>query len=355
MTRRSIVILTCCFFSATALVIGLYAATYKIVHERNSFLREYQKFAAIEANEIDIGVNSWYIAGATADHVYLGNITAPFNLLITNNTLTDSQRVRLRIKGVKNPKVHKSATVKIDSPYFYLADGLKPILYRGNLGEWEAEPIGYDSNAYFTQLIPISNYTFGIRTNQSQSLDNILGKVQTDTPRIQLNAGLLQKQIDGLFCTDGILQYNKEIKRLIYTYYYRNEFIVYDTNLNLDYHGHTIDTISRAQIKVGYVNSGNRKKLMQKKTVNVRSWTSGRNLFILSDLLAKNDIKDWFSRQSVIDVYNLSDNNYSFSFSIPNHDGKRVREFMVYDNKFLIALYDHYMVKYDLSRHYFIE
>lgn len=354
MQRKTIIILLGCFVFATALVITLYAATYKVVHERNSFLRIYQKGAAVKASEFDIKFNSYYIAGITRDNIYLGNITAPLRLLLMNSTLTDSQHVKIHFKDTRYPVVYKSATVKINPPYFYLADGIKPALYRGQIGEWEVEPFSYDSKAFFTRLTPINNTSFAIRTNAAGTLANVLGKVQQDSPRIELKPGLLQKQVDGIFCTDGLLLYNRDINRLIYTYYYRNEYIVYDTNLNLDYRGYIIDTFSHAQIKVGHISSNNRDKLMDRKFVNVQSCTSGNYLFIRSNLLAKNDLKDRLSQESIIDVYDLTNSSYNFSFTLPHYNGKNgIRDFMVFNCKTLIALYDHYVVRYDLQPRYF--
>jgi hypothetical protein len=179
----------------------------------------------------------------------------------------------------------------------------------------------------------------------------MLGKVQVDTPHVRLEPNLLQKQIDGVFCTDGTLTYSPEVGRLIYTYYYRNQFIVYDTNLNLDYRGHTIDTFSRAQIKVGYISSEKSKKLLDKKVVNVQSVASGNYLFVQSNLLAKNDASDWLLNNTIIDVYDLKKNMYKFSFTLANYAGAHVRDFIVFDGN-LFALYDHYLVKYDLQSDY---
>jgi hypothetical protein len=348
MPKKTIFILLGCLIFSTAIVIVLFAATYKDPYERNSFLRVYNELTAVKSAELDVSVNSYYIAGVTDDRVYLGNMTAPFRLLVTNLMLTDSQHVRINIRELKKP-VYKSATVKIDPPFFYLADGIRPALFKGRLGEWEAVPVSYDTNAYFTQLTPVGKTSFAIRTNEVSTLYNILGKVQTNAPQLQLKPGLLQKQVDGIFCTDGMLLYNRNLRRLVYMYYYRNEYLVCDTSLNLDYTGHTIDTFSRAQIKIGHTSSDNKNKLMDKKSTNVRSCTFGNYLFIRSNLLARNDDKEQLVNGAIIDVYDLRNNAYRYSFTLPNLNGeKRLRDFIVFD-KMLIALYDHHMVRYDLQ------
>lgn len=351
MKKTSIIILCCCTVFATTLVLTLYAATRKIVNERYDFLREYAIHAAVQASEMDIEFNSWYIAGITPDRIYFGNVTAPLHILTTNTTLTDSQHVQVSIEGA--PTIYKSAVVRITPPDFYIADGRKSVIYKGQLRNWQAKPVTLDSNTYFSQIIPIGNSTFAIRGNSARTGDNILGKIQQADPHMVLNAELLVNQQDGIFSTDGKLLYNALLKELIYTYYYRNEFIVFDTSLNLKYRGHTIDTFSRAQIKIGHIGSDNVNQLMDKKTINQQSCTSGKYLYVKSNVLAKNDIRDRLSRESIIDVYNVQDNTYRFSFTLPHHSEKKLQDFMVFDDKILIALYDHFAVRYDLQPKYF--
>jgi len=130
--------------------------------------------------------------------------------------------------------------------------------------------------------------------------------------------------------------------------------VVYDTNLHLSYRGHTIDTFSRARIKTAYVHSTKTHTLISKEFTNKESCTSGNYLFISSNLLAKNDFGRTFDVFAIIDVYDLTSNTYKFSFSLLNSDkDARLREFRVYKEKFLIAIYDKYIVKYDFRAHTF--
>lgn len=350
MNTKHLVILGCCFAFAIIVVTALYATTRKIIHENNSFLREYSKQTVTRAGEMDIGFNSYYVAGIADDHIYLTSVTAPFNLLVVNTALSDSQHVKIHIKGVDNPTVHRSSTVKISPPYFYLADGIAPVIYRGRIGEWVAEKMDFDTLSYFTQIVPFGEASFGIRNTTQQSPEKILSKVQTFSNGIQSNHQLLQKQIDGIFCTDGTLLYNDDLKRLIYLYYYRNEFIVADTNLNLQYRGHTIDTFRTAQLKIAYIESEKVHQLLEKRIVNLGDCTAGDYLYVRSNLLAKNDNQEILNQESVIDVYDLTNNTYRFSFSLRNYRDKvAMRDFMVFDNEILIALYGNYLVKYDLQ------
>lgn len=352
MNKKNLIALACCFVFATLVVLTLYGASYKKVHSPNSFLREYRKAFAAKASTMDITYSSYYIAGVTNEHIYLGNVTAPFRLLIVNHALTDSQRVHLKLKNEANSWVYKKTMITVDSPYFYMADGIMPAVFRGRLGEWQAERIISDA-AYFTRLIPLSHSSFAIRTTGYPSLENVLGKLQADTPRVKLEPTLLEKQIDGRFCTDGELFYNRDLKKLVYTYYYRNGYVVYDTNLNLTYRGHTIDTFKRAQIKVGYVDSDNSRKLTYKKFINTRSTTSGNYLYIRSGLLAKNDSEHLFDKMSAIDVYDLRSKAYAFSFTLTNYPAEaKPNNFAVYKNEALFSVSGNYLIRYNLKSKY---
>lgn len=353
MSKKLIIVMVTCFVMATGLVVTLYAISEKIVHEPGSFLRVYQKGAASKSNDMDLGVNSWYIAGIADDRIYLGNLTAPLHMIVTNLALTDSQHVKLSFKHMEDMKIYKKARIKITPPYYYYVDGTTPALFRGKIGEWVADRFMWDS-VYFDQSEPISPNSFALRIHNAK-LENVLGKVQDKgTPHFKDAPSLLQKQIDGVFCTDGMLRYNKEMSKLVYIYYYRNEYVVYDTTLKLDYRGHLIDTFSRARINTSYVSSTNTYVLGQDKINNLESWASGNYLYINSALLAKNDFSRIFDMMAIIDVYDLRNNTYKFSFSLPNYDQTtKLRDFQVYNSKFLIGIYGQYLVKYDLGFQYF--
>jgi hypothetical protein len=350
--KKLIIVLTGCLLSVTLLVVTLYALSDKIVHQPGSFFREYMKAAAIMSNDLDVGVNTWYIAGITDEHIYFGNITSSYRILVTNLSLTDSQQVIISLKGMEDKLMTRLGRVKVEPPYFYYTDGVLPGLFRGKIGEWEAVRYMFDS-AYFDQAELIGPTSFAIRTSNLAS-ESVLGKEQNVAPYLLLDPNLIKKQIDGIFCADGMLQYSKLLNRLIYTYYYRNEFIVYDTNLNLDYRGHTIDTFSIAQIKRAYVSSTKTHVLTSAKLINSESRVCGNYLFIRSNLLAKNDIKRMLEINDIIDVYDLRNNKYKFSFTLPHYDPENMlREFWVYNNRILIGLYGKYIVKFDLQPSYF--
>lgn len=72
----------------------------------------------------------------------------------------------------------------------------------------------------------------------------------SDTTKVKYAPLLLQKQFDGIFDTDGSFHFNSQLNKIVYVYLYRNQYIVSSPDLTLDYRGNTIDTVSRAQIKL---------------------------------------------------------------------------------------------------------
>ena len=100
----------------------------------------------------------------------------------------------------------------------------------------------------------MDNNALAIRTRDTRKRENTLGIIEFGNPaKVQLAPNLLQKQIDGVFDTDGSLHYSAALQKLVYVYYYRNQFIVANPQLKLSYRGHTIDTNSVAKLKIAYL------------------------------------------------------------------------------------------------------
>ncbi|MBT1701044.1 hypothetical protein KK083_29395 [Fulvivirgaceae bacterium PWU4] len=349
-SRQNGIVLSCLGFLGIASVFLLFLLSDNLNHRRNSFIRLFPPHPVDLPSKLDIKYNSFYIAGATSSHIYLGSQTAPFRLLKIDSSLGSALEVNIRPDEIKKLK-WRNPRIAVDSPNFFIMDGVLPAIFKGNLTTWEPQRFQFDS-AYFIESVPISNASFGLRSMSSRTNSYILGKEAFTPFSTTFNDALLQKQIDGIFCTDGMLHYNRALGYLTYVYYYRNQFICMDTNMNLIYRGNTIDTISRAKIKVAQVNS-TLTLSAPPLIVNKESCVSGNWLFVNSNLLAENEDAELFKSASVIDVYDLRNNTYKFSFYLLNTDSKKIRTFRVYNNM-LIALYDHFILKYELVPKYFI-
>lgn len=347
----TILLLSSLFLASTLIVFVLFiSASDKPNHRFNSFERKFLTEPIHLSGELDVKYNSYYISGSTSNHLYFGNVQAVRHLLVTDSNLKDTSHIELSIDGIEEVKF-RSITVKVDSPYFYFSDGTAPAIFKGFMKNWLATRYSQDRES-FMDPTPINGASFIVRKMSYPSEEIVLGKKTNSPPYIQLAPDLLEKQIDGKFCTDGMIHYSNELDWLVYVYYYRNQFICADSSLNLIYRGNTIDTVSKAKIKVAKIKSENSHTMAAPPMlVNRKSCVSGIHLFINSNLLAKNEKKETFEKSSVIDVYSLKKGRYLHSFYLPKHNGKKMREFKVFDD-LLIVLYDHYILKYQLDPKY---
>lgn len=350
--RKILFIAGACFLISTGVVIMLFAWSTDIRQQPGSFLRQYPPHPVVETASFRLSNTSYYLAGATAHTVYLAHRLAPLHVLQVSNNLADTVHRSLVLKDIRKQK-HFRITVQIDSPYYYFMDGTIPFYYRGNITDGRGANVLPDS-MYFGDVAILSPQSFAMRALSRQQQVHILGKRMLGLARPLLKYDLLEKQKDGIFCTDGMLHYNKELSRLVYIYHYRNQYIVMDTSLTLQYRANTIDTFSIAQVKFDSVASEQSIRLSAPPfTVNKRCATSGRYLFIHSQVAARNESMKQFARGSVIDVYDMVTHTYAFSFYIPDYRGKPMKDFTVTGGK-LYALFDNALKQYDLMARDFI-
>jgi hypothetical protein len=349
--RKTYVLTLAVFLFSLSVIVVLYLMSDKLNHAHNTFVRLLPPHPIRFEKALDVKYTSYYIAGVASNHVYLGNFAAPLHLLDINTVAADTQHVRLTID---DPDLQKFRTIKVrvDSPVFYITDGVRPALLKGETQTWRARRYMYDS-AYFTDAVPLGPGSFAIRSISSSTHSNVLSKENRAAPNVQEAPGLLIKQVDGLFCTDGMMHFNRELNMVVYLYHYRNQYLCMDTSLNLLYAGKTIDTVSRAQVKVASITSDNVVTLASPPLmVNKKSSASGNYLFVNSGLQAKNEDAETFNQAAVIDVYSLRDGVYQFSFYIYDFNDEKLQAFKVSGDK-LVALFNHYVVVYSLAERYF--
>ena len=313
-----------------AVVYSLFVFSEDTTHTQNNFTRLYPNHPTVPVADIDLKFNSYYIAGYDEDHVYLGNSTAP--LTVTSIGLRDLKMNQYSVGIPKFPFTYTAPRLQVRSPYFYFSDGSIPCVFRGNVADWIGKLVMRNQKAYFSSFEPIDKTNAIVRCTSGKTGENVLATLQYPDS-IYLNYGILEKQIDGVFDTDGMLLYNQQLKRTVYTHYYRNQYITTDTSLKSRQTGNTIDTISRAQIKVAKIHSKKITTLAeQPKLVNRRTATYGNYLFVNSALIGRFEPKDVWKQASVIDVYNIVDKTYAFSFYTYDRQQVKMRDFIVIDD-----------------------
>ncbi len=344
--KKTTIILSTALVLSVGFVTLLFVLSEDIIHKRNNFVRRFPPHPVTIEHQLDLKLNSYYIAGLNKDYIYLSNVTAPLHIRVLDYELNTVEENEISLSNLDLP--FRSPTVRVSSPDFYFMDGTVPVIFNGKVNKWKNT---FENKAVaFSLAAPIDSVTFVIRARDSRTNENILGILKIgDSSSIELSRDLLVKQIDGVFDTDGMLLYNKQLDRIIYTYFYRNQFIVTDNTLKLEYNGKTIDTISQAQIKVSYVSSEKTSKLSAPPlVVNKGTATYGNYLFVHSGLMGQFESKDTWRKASVIDVYDLVKNTYAFSFYIPHRGKDRMSEFYIYGDR-LVCIVGEYILTYKLD------
>ena len=336
------------FMTSIAAIALLFILSEDMIRHRNNFTRRFPHHPASIAGEMDLKLNSYYIAGIANGKIYLGNYTSPLTVTVLDTALHNKKIYAITVPDPN--KSYHSLKVSIRFSYFYLADGNSPFIYKGLVSDWKAKP-WMENLAFFTLFEPIEENQGAIRALDSKNHENVLGIIRVKNEnKLILNKQLLVKQIDGVFDTGGTMNYNEQLQKLIYTYSYRNQYLIIDKNLKNKDTGTTIDTTSQANIKVRYISSLQGSKMASPvKQVNITTATYGTNLFVKAGLIGKFEPKEMWEEASIIDIYNLNDKSYVFSFYIHHKRDKKMRHFRVEDN-FLFALVGNHIVRYEFER-----
>ncbi len=349
MKLKTVLLITGCFTISVLGVVFFYLFSDKINDKKNGFIRLFPPHMVEYQKKLDIKYNSYYITGATSENVYLGNYVYPIQLLKINYSSMDSMYLNLAMH-VNGKIAWRALTIKIDSPILFIYDYITPVLLQGDLTTLQVYPLKIKDKE-LNRCLPVTSTTFINTVYDKNHEQNILEKLVIGDQSVYSVPPTyrLERQGDGTFSTDGILNYSMSKGLLIYVYYYHNRFDCLDTNLALIYKSSTIDTISKAKIKLATIKSeGLITEAAPPLVVNKLTCVNEDELFINSSLLANNEDRRLFDHASVIDVYNLNGGNYKYSFYLPDFEKHKISGFQVV-NKTLIAIYDHYILTYHIN------
>jgi uncharacterized membrane protein YphA (DoxX/SURF4 family) len=345
--NRLWIVISALLVGSVFLVILLFVTSEEIIHHRNPFVRRFIPHHINRMYQEDLGFNSYYFAGTGKGTIYLGNYTDPSRVLVLDSTLKNRKQYTIQLSTVDIP--FRSIQVKVVPPYFYVLDGTVPCVFKGTIGNWKASLIS-NRSIHFSAAAIMNNDAIAIRTRDTPKKENTLGVIEfRNSFKVHLAPDLLQKQIDGVFDTDGSLHYSLATQKLVYVYYYRNQFIVADSQLKLSYRGHTIDTNSVAKLKIAYLPEQGIKQFSAPPfTVNASSSVFKNLLFVHSNLEGKFESQKMLNQASVVDVYDIVENSYQFSFYVYHHNRQKMRSFVV-TNSHLYALIEDQIVAYSLG------
>lgn len=267
-------------------------------------------------------------------------------MLRTDYDLSDTVYLKLSSSDTVQ-RTHSTPLVCVDSPYIYLTEAFSSVIQKDLLSNLTVHPLR--DTTFFFAVEPTSSNSIFYKTYDTVKQQSILTKLSPNTLGNKIRRYDLEKQVDGFFCTDGVMHYEPENGRLVYVYFYRNRFVSLDSNMNILYNGRTIDTNSHVKIRVSHITSIGQVTLASPPAmVNKMSCVDGNYLYINSKLLANNENKYLFDKCSVIDVYSLKEEHYLSSFYLHDIGKEKVRGFRIANNT-VVALYDHYLATFRLS------
>lgn len=333
-----------CF--AIGSVVLMFLLSEKEVHRNNAFTRRFPPHPILKKRDFELGHNSYYIAGLDRDVLYLGNPTTPLYLLKINLSSKDTAQIKIDIKESNFP--FRNIKFRLYPPYFFMMDGTVPCIFRGRINEWIARPWSLDS-AFFDVAIPMDSQRLVIRSFNGNSQSTILGIMDKDTSTsVLLKRDVLEKQIDGVFDVDGILTYSSKNNLLSYVYYYRNEYIIMDTDLMVLNRQQTLDTVNKAQLQIALLKQGAITEMQSPPLiVNDNASLDGDFIYINSNRLGKYEHDNMLDQASIIDVYNWKNDTYGYSFYLYKERSENINEIRI-NNKNLYVLVGNRLSIYEI-------
>jgi len=351
-SKKTLLLLATLAIFGVGTVTLLFAFSEKKIHRNNAFQRRYIPHPLMKLGEYDLEKHGYYIAGVAEDTIYLGDYTAPLYLKAVDSTLQKLRDFRVSISNIDLP--YRRAKMTIHPPHFYLGDGTVPILLRGRMSTWKANPFSF-KEAYFTQYTTADSLITGFITTSSKTKTNALGILdkRDSEANIHLDTEILGQEEYSKIATDGNLLYNTKLERFVYLYYYKNEYKVLNKELVYENLGKTIDTISTPILDIAHHSKKGETKVGGKSVlVNLQSTTSGNYLYIHSNRLGKFEDDKILNTASIIDVYDLRDYTYAFSFYLFHQRDGTLTEIQV-KNDLLVAIVGDKLWLYRLKPVYF--
>lgn len=340
--------------AGTGSMVALFLSSEHIMKKENNFTRRFLPHAIVEPKAYHLDNDFFYFAGFSNNRLYLGNILKPLQLFYTDENLSDLKQVNIKLD--ESNHIYRRLKYVIYENYFYLYDGSVPIIYRGKLGENKATTVSYN-DIYFDQLSIIGSSQFIVRIRDKNTKEHKIALLNKDSSKTQIktNSSILQKQIDGVFDTDGTLAVNEKGLGIAYMYTYRNQFITFNEQLSVKERLNTIDTTTRANISTQTLQNGIHKMTKPPVKVNKNMAFHHQIIFNESNIRGRHESGKNWNNASVIDLYRTDKQEYLGSFYIYKRNGSKLSQMLVTD-KNIYLLYKNeivvYRIAHAISRHF---
>jgi hypothetical protein len=204
---------------------------------------------------------------------------------------------------------------------------------------------------YTGRAAHIRGTKFMFQTDDSSGANTVFKVVDLLSGDQLQNNNITDRNNDGGLSTDGMLRYDRATGKVLYIFYYSNQFLCLDTNLNLIYKENTIDTFNSYQVTVKRTGGAGKLSFTHAsppRTINKLSCLKANLLYINSGVKADNENTSEFRNNSVIDIYRVDDGKYLGSFYLPDYKKKKPSKFIV-AGSFMFAVYGNDLVSYRLD------
>lgn len=280
-----------------------------------NFRRTFGALQLSKVASIKLPFNSYTIQHLSSTSVTLGNRKAQRLLMTVTIPGMDTSVTIIpesNLLGID----FRDPSVAVSSSEVIIADGALGIISKSKRDFGLVTQI---KTPTFSQMVPLGGDRYALRTYNEETSSDELSLFDCLHDTVYTNADILDKQIDGIFCVDGMMLYNGERHAFLYVYYYHNEFITSDESLLNVKKWKSIDRTDTATFKIASYKSGERTTTTfssAPRLVNVRAFTSLDYLYILSNERAINQTRADFESSYTIDRYHLKDGRYEGSFLI---------------------------------------
>jgi hypothetical protein len=284
------------------------------------------------------------LAGMTNSRLFFQKKN-PSQILSTSYRLKDFDTFNLNIPLL--PKMTSSVFTFVDSPYVQVLAGRLSLAFLASLKDDSVKSYKLPATL-FTRAAKLSDTSFFLRAVDTsiQKMDQLFMVNNVSGARI-IEQSVSQLNKDGGISTDGMLNYDKTSGYLVYVHFYSSEFIVMDAAARLVYRGNTIGPSESAQI-LTRLNGSSMTSVTPKKFINISSAVWNGHLYIGSAAKSLSDSDDSFTKNTVIDLYELKTGEYKMSFKLPQPGKEKAYKFYVLQDK-LIVFYKSRILSYDLK------
>jgi len=178
-----------------------------------------------KAIEIDPHLN---IIGNISQTIYLGS---PFHpLTISRFNPTDNSLKQDSLKLAQHYKIAwKALVMYANAEGIFLTEGITPTILHSQLNT-DSLYATFKVQTSFANILPLDSNEFILKAYDGKMKQHILIKAILSPYRTIRKPGLLTKQVDGVFCTEGDLLFDSHSNKIVYVYQYRNEYLVMDTD-----------------------------------------------------------------------------------------------------------------------------